>query len=284
MLAASALPRDTLLRPDSRPIRLMASLLWFVVACLVALAAIFLLQDRLLYMPAKASAESMATDGLRAWPSAQAFRGLVAEPAGPARGTAIAFHGNAGHAGHRVFYADALSRLGWRVILAEYPGYGPRSGMLGEESLVGDAEQTVALAHRQYGAPLLLMGESLGAAVAAAAAARQRELIAGLLLITPWDRLERVGSHHYPWLPVKWMLRDRYDSAAALAGLGRPVVVALAEHDDIVPTRFGVALYDSLEGPKHLTVIKAADHNDWPDRVDARWWQETIQRAIGEPR
>ncbi len=110
----------------------MATLLWFVIACLILLAAIFLLQDRLLYMPAKAGVEHMASGGLRAWPTAQDFRGLVAEPAGAVRGTAIAFHGNAGHAGHRIFFAAALTltRLGWRVILAEYPGYGPRGGLL----------------------------------------------------------------------------------------------------------------------------------------------------------
>ena len=262
----------------------MATLLWFVIACLIGLAAIFLLQDRLLYMPAKAGVERMASGGLRAWPSAQDFRGLVAEPAGPVRGTAIVFHGNAGHAGHRDFYAAALTPLGLRVILAEYPGYGPRGGLLGEESLTGDAEQTVALAHRQHGAPLLLLGESLGAAVAAAAAARQSDLVAGLLLITPWDRLERVGSHHYPWLPVTWMLRDRYDSAAALAAFGRPVVVAVAENDRIVPAHFGIALHESLKGPKHLILIKSAGHNDWTERVDPSWWQEAILRSLGEKR
>ncbi len=174
----------------------MATLLWFVIACLVGLAAIFLLQDRLLYMPAKAGVERMASAGLRAWPSAQDFRGLVAEPSGPVRGTAIAFHGNAGHAGHRIFYAAALTQLGLRVILAEYPGYGPRGGLLGEENLVGDAEQTVALALRQYGAPLLLMGESLGAAVGAAAAARQPDLVAGL----PQVLAKPVGAGPQAWV------------------------------------------------------------------------------------
>ena len=109
-------------------------------------AAVCLLQDRLLYMPAKAGVERIASGGLRAWPSPQDFRGLVAEPAGPVRGTAIVFHGNAGHAGHHIFYAAALTQLGLRVILAEYPGYGPRGGLLGEESLVNHAGQTVALA------------------------------------------------------------------------------------------------------------------------------------------
>ncbi|MFZ2652352.1 MAG: alpha/beta fold hydrolase [Burkholderiaceae bacterium] len=262
----------------------MGTLLWFALACLLVLAAIYLFQDRLLYMPAKAGVEHIASPGLGAWPSPEDFRGLVAEPAQPPRGTAIVFHGNAGHAGHRVFYANALNRLGLRVILAEYPGYGPRGGALGEASLVDDAQQSVALAHRQYGAPLLLMGESLGAAVAAGAAARQPDLVAGLLLITPWDKLERVASHHYPWLPVKWMLRDGYDSAARLATLGTPVVVAVAEHDSIVPARFGTALYESLHSPKHLMLIKGAGHNDWPGRVDALWWQEAIQRTLGAQR
>jgi alpha-beta hydrolase superfamily lysophospholipase len=70
-------------------------------------------------------------------------------------------------------------------LLAEYPGYGPRAGKPGEDSLVAETAETVTLAHRQHGAPRLLIGESLGAAVAAAAGARQRELTAGLILITP---------------------------------------------------------------------------------------------------
>lgn len=262
--------------------KLMGTLLWIAVACLLFLAAIFLWQDRLLYFPARTTVERVANDTLRAWPSSQDFRGLVAEPAGEVRGTAIVFHGNAGHVGHRAFYANALTPLGLRVILAEYPGYGPRGGMLGEASLVRDAEETIALAHRQYGGPLLLMGESLGAAVAAAAAAQQRDLTAGLLLITPWDRLARVGSHHYPWLPVKWMLRDDYDTLVNLATFDRPVVVAVAERDSIVPAHFGTALHAALGARKLLVVIKASDHNDWPDRVDAAWWRAAITFALGE--
>lgn len=264
-----------------RMMKRVGTLLWIAAACLLLLAAIFLWQDRLLYFPAKATVERMANDTLRAWPSPQEFRGLVAEPPGDVRGTVIVFHGNAGHAGHRAFYANALTPSGLRVILAEYPGYGPRGGTPGEASLVADAEETIAIAHRRYGAPVLVMGESLGAAVAAAAGARHRDLTAGLLLITPWDRLAHVGSHHYPWLPVKWMLRDDYDTVLNLATFDRPVVVAVAERDSIVPARLGTALHASLGAPKRLLVIPAADHNDWPDRVDASWWRGAITFALG---
>lgn len=263
---------------------LSAMMLRLTFAGLILLAGLAMFQNRLLYFPDKAALEDMASEGLRAWPTPQDFRGLVAEPAGPVRGTAIVFHGNAGHAGHRAFYATALTPLGLRVILAEYPGYGPRDGAVGEQNLVADAEQTIALAHHRYGAPLLLIGESLGAGVAAAAGARQRDKTAALLLITPWDRLEHVAAHHYSWLPVKWLLQDRYDSVTHLASFGRLVMVAVAEMDNIVPARFGVALYEALADPKRLTVFKAAGHNDWTARVDDTWWREAIVFLLGESR
>lgn len=260
-----------------------AIMLWLATACAIALAAPAMFQDRLIYYPARAQAAEMASAGLVAWPARGDFRGLVAEPEGPARGTVLVFHGNAGHAGHRGYYAAALSRLGLRVILAEYPAYGPRDGALGERSLVEDAEQTLALAHRLHGPPLLLIGESLGAGVAAAAAARQRDHVAALMLITPWDTLEHVAAYHYPWLPVSWLLRDRYDSAAHLASIGRPVLVVVAERDRVVPARFGTALYESLPGPKRLEVVRGADHNDWIRYVDDAWWRSATGFLLGEP-
>jgi pimeloyl-ACP methyl ester carboxylesterase len=270
----------------------MAAVIGVVVAALALLGAVFVWQDRLLYFPSAATVEQIGNAALRPWPSAQDFRGLVAEPAGEVRGTAIVLHGNAGHVGHRSFYAQALTPLGVRVLLAEYPGYGPRAGEPSEHNLVADALQTLRLAHAQYGAPgsgqnggpVLLIGESLGAAVAAAAGAQQPALVAGLLLITPWDRLENVGTLHYPWLPVKGLLRDGYDSAAQLANFDRPVVVAIAARDSIVPPRLGRSLYDALAGPKQLLLIEGAGHNDWPALVDAAWWFQAIAPALGAPR
>ncbi len=259
-------------------------MLRLTIACLLMIAGITVFQDRLLYFPDKAPLAELVSERLRPWPTPEDFRGLVAEPAGPARATAIVFHGNAGHAGHRAFYAAALVPLGLRVILAEYPGYGPREGDVGERQFVADAEHTVALAHRLHGAPVLLIGESIGAAVAAAASASQGEKIAGLLLITPWDRLENLAGFHYPWLPAKWLLQDRYDSLAYLATFAGPVLVAVAERDSIVPARFGEALHGALTGPKRLTVLAGAEHNDWPYRVDDAWWRDAIAFLLDESR
>ena len=256
--------------------RLIMPILRLAFAGLILFVGMAMFQDRLLYFPDKAPLVELESTQLRAWPTAEDFRGLVAEPTGTARGTVIVFHGNAGHAGHRAYYAAALTQLGLRVILAEYPAYGPRDGELGEASLVADAEATIALAHRLHGAPLLLIGESLGAGVVAAASASQRERTAALMLITPWDRLENVANFHYPWLPVRWLLRDHYDSVAHLASFDGRVLVVIAEHDSIVPARFGTALHDALTGPKRLTVVPSAEHNDWPNHVDAAWWRTAM--------
>lgn len=236
-------------------------------------------QERLLYFPDKADVTEVSrfVSGALPWPAAGDFRGLVVEPPGrKARATIVVFHGNAGHAGHRGFYAEALAPLGWRVILAEYPGYGPRSGKLGEESLVTDAAETIRLAHSQFGEPLYLLGESLGAGVAAAASERLQHAgigVAGMLLVTPWDRLKSVASHHYPWLPVSWLLSDRYDSVEHLAGFRGRVVMVLAERDTIVPPEFGRSLYESLTTEKVLHILRGVDHNDWVERTDADWWR-----------
>ena len=246
----------------------------------ILFAGLAMSQDRLLYYPDKAPVAEVSrfVGGAQPWPSSEDFRGLlVTPPSAAVRGTILVFHGNAGHAGHRGFYAETLVPLGWRVILAEYPGYGPRDGKLGEESLVADAAETIALAQSRFGEPLYLLGESLGAGIVAAASAQHQHAgIAGLMLVTPWDRLQSIASHHYPWLPVSWLLRDRYDSVKNLSGFRGRVVLVLAEEDSIVPSRFGRALHDSLQTEKSLRAIKGADHNDWVERTDAAWWMSAL--------
>lgn len=254
--------------------KLTKPLFRLALASLILFAAATMLQDQLLYFPQKASLSELVSERLRPWPSAEDFRGLIAEPGGAAQATAIVFHGNAGHAGHRAFYATALNPLGIRVILAEYPGYGPRPGQPGERRLIADAEDMINRAREHYGEPLMVVGESLGAAVAAGAGAHQAGQITGLLLITPWDKLQSVASHHYGWLPVKWLLRDPYDSAAYLASFNRPVAVVLAERDDIVPSRFGMALYQSLTPAKRLKILQGSGHNDWVYHMDEQDWRD----------
>ncbi|MBP8786365.1 MAG: alpha/beta fold hydrolase [Azonexus sp.] len=242
-------------------------------------------QDHLLYFPTSAPLAEVVAEarrgGLEPWPDANDFRGLLRKPRAEARGTLVFFHGNAGHAGHRGWVAEALANAGLRVILAEYPGYGPRPGQPGEAALVRDAAETLARVREQFPGPLLVAGESLGAGVAAAVAKNSPDDLSGLLLITPWDSLKQVAHHHYPWAPVDLLLHDRYDNIANLAGFRGPVAVVIAAQDSIVPAPFGEALFASLPGPKRLWAIPASDHNDWMMQVDGKWWAAVTSFLLG---
>ena len=263
--------------PDAARVRRRLVPDWraLIVALLLLTGALVMLSNKLLYYPETAPLAALLADArhhrLTPWPNAdQDYRGLLREPAGSARATLVLFHGNAGHAGQRDDYADQLSGLGLRVILAEYPGYGARPGSLGEASLVSDAAATLALARHAFSEPLIVAGESLGAGVAAAVA--KSADASAVLLITPWDRLASIARHHYPWLPTGWLLRDRYDSVANLAGYGGRVAVVIAGRDRIVPPEYGRRLFASLGPNKRLWTIPGSGHNDWTAGVDPAWW------------
>lgn len=237
------------------------------------------LQDLFLYFPETLPPERYRAEALALrlapWPSSDDFRALLREPDTPARATAVVFHGNAGHALHRAWYASILSGLGLRVLLVEYPGYGHRGGSLGEASFAGDGAQLLALARQRFPGPVIVIGESLGAGVAGSVVAR--EPADAIMLITPWKDLPGLAGHHYPWLPTRWLLRDRYDTAANLASFRGPVALVIAERDQVIPPAFGRALFDALpNGRKHLLIVPGHGHNDWQQALDSAAWRQLI--------
>lgn len=238
-------------------------------------------QTKLLYYPTSQlpSKDMLDAGKIRFWPAGSTgYRGFVSETkTGSVKGTIIVFHGNAGTAADRSFYVEVLTPLGYRVILAEYPGYGGRGGKPGEESFVKDALETISLTHRQYGGPLFLLGESLGCGVAAAAATNTPVKIDGIILITPWDTLLSVASAKFPWLPVRLLMKDKYDSIGNLKGYQGRIAIIGAERDEIIPIVHATSLYESLPGSKAMRVIKGVGHNDWSLRVNEAWWDEVMK-------
>jgi len=240
-------------------------------------------QDRLTYFPSRFSLSE--TDrlagrlGLKRWPSEAAeYRGLISQTDNfTPNGTVVVFHGNAGSAMDRVYYVHALKRLGYRVILAEYPGYGGRTGKFGESSFVADANRTLQLALKEFGRPLFVWGESLGCGVAAGAVARSGIPIDGVVLLTPWDTLPNVAHAHYRILPTKWLVRDQYDNIANLKVYQGPVAVVMAGRDEIIPNRLTLNLYDALDEPKRVWVFEQAGHNSWPADPMRVWWEEIMK-------
>ena len=257
-------------------------------------ALMYVAQRSLLYLPSRQVVPPAALEaaGLVRWPDAANARGYLFEPAGAAA-TIVVFHGNAGQAIDRGYYLDAFAGWDARILLAEYPGYGERAGSPSESELAADARETLRRLRERFPEdPLHVVGESLGAAVAAAAIGSEdvpgpKPRVDALVLLTPWNTLTALASHHYRWLPVRWLLRDRWPSERWLASVGAPVAVVLAERDAVVPPRFGRALFERLPEPKTLLVVDDAGHNDWFGRVDARWWlalRAALRRGDQAPR
>ena len=237
------------------------------------------MQNRFLYFPsAKWPTEQMlAYENMKLWQAtASDYQGLIAvHDSSAPNGTIVLFHGNGGTALDRGFYLEPFIKLGFRVILAEYPKYGSRPGKVGEKPFVAAGLETVRHAFEQYEAPLYLVGESLGCGVAAAVAKQTSLPIAGIILITPWDTLASVAKSMFPFLPVKLVLTDKYDSIENLKSFKNKISVVGAERDEILPIKHAINLYNALpEGKKRMWIIKGAGHNDWPMHADASLFKE----------
>ena len=254
---------------------LLYALIGYVTLCSI----VFIFQRKLLYLPMgnQLSEKRALEEGLLYWPSVENFQGFISqgEPVDQ-KGTIIVFHGNAGAAYHRSFYTKALSIQNLRFILAEYPGYGGRAGGPTEDVLVEDALKTIRLAYQEYGEPLFLWGESLGGGVVSSAISRTDIPIKGLVMYTPWDTLPNLAQTHYWYLPVQWLVLDKYNNIENFQGYEGNIAVVLAGNDEVVPVQHGKKLYESITGKKQLWLFEGVTHNEMPVAPELHWWREVI--------
>ena len=257
-------------------VRIAGSAALFLVA-VVALA--YLAQRRLLYFPTRsdidASTRLAGAAGLEPWlDGAGRFIGWRApHPDGVPVARAVVLHGNAGTALDRIYLRDVLQGPGLpriEVLLLEYPGYGPRTGSPSQESIVAATVEAIDLLGEEV--PVFLVGESLGsAAVALAAAARPR--VAGLLLVTPLASVTAVARRHYPFVPSS-LVRDTFRADLALPRYGGRVAFLVAGQDEVVFADLGRKLFDAYPGPKHMWEEQGASHNTLRFRPGDPLWGE----------
>ena len=170
--------------------------------------------------------------------------------------------GNGGHRVGRADLAEELRRRGLAVLLMDYRGYGGNPGSPSEDGLGRDAI-AAAEALADLGFPperTIYFGESLGTGVVAALQTRRPP--AGVVLRSPFTDFADVGSEHYPWLPVRRLLRDRFPVSDHLAGSEVPVTVIYGDQDSIVPTELSKRVADEAPSLAERVVIAGAGHND----------------------
>lgn len=254
---------------------------------LLLLLVVFLLQRKMIYFPEKHSLitqQELAEQlNLRLWPSADNYLGLISRSSkSESKGTIIVFHGNAGSAINRIYYLQALEKLGYRVVLAEYPGYGARNGAPSESALIANGVQTVKQALNDFGGPVFLWGESLGSGVVGGIVRTEQVPVQGIVLITPFDSLANVAQHHYWFFLAKWLTRDKFDNIKNLQNYSGSTAALIAEGDRIIPNKYSLNLFDLLPPRKRLWTFKGADHNSLPLAPGLPWWQEVMQFVAGQ--
>jgi uncharacterized protein len=240
-----------------------------VLAVLVLVAIAWSQQRRLIYFPFGGVPDPVAVglDGAAAV-SFQTADGLTLSGWFVSRTdrpdfTLIVFNGNAGNRAFRAPLADALARANLAVLLFDYRGFGGNPGSPTEAGLKHDARAARAYVISRpdvHPRNIVYFGESLGTAVAADLAVDHPP--AALILRSPFTSLTDVGRHHYAFLPVRWLLRDRYDTIDRIARVNAPLLIIGGDNDRIVPIEQTRRLYEAARHPKSLLVIGGADHND----------------------
>lgn len=165
------------------------------------------------------------------------------------------FHGSA-HSIHSSRLQDQLTslhQLGYNVLAPDYRGFGRNPGTPTEAGLYEDALAAYTYLTHQRAVPpdrVILAGRSLGSAVAVELATRV--LTAGLALFSPIDSVALVGGRLYPWVPIRYLASNRFDSMAKVERLRTPVLVVHSVNDRLVPLAAARTLFARIGGRKRM--------------------------------
>lgn len=255
-----------------RPMRFILLLLLAPVAAYILIVgALYVGQRRILFQPYHGS-DTATTPAARMTALRTAAADGVAvthwlAPAVAGHPTAVLFHGNGGAVGDLLPWADGLRQAGYGVVLADYRGYSGNPGTPSEQGLYADARALLsALNQRGVGdGDLVLFGWSLGSGVATQMAIEHH--VRALILLAPFDSVVDVAQEHYPWVPVRMLMWDRFDSRDKIAAIRAPLMIVHGEADDIVPVARGKALFAVAREPKRLLILPQVGH--WIDPMHA---------------
>lgn len=185
-------------------------------------------------------------------------------PVTPDAYTVVFFHGNAGNLGSRVHKFTAFQKAGWGVMAISYSGYGNSEGSPNEAAIYDDARAALAYIKGKNirDNQLILYGESLGTGIASRMATEIDPAL--IVLESPYTSIADRGQELYPWLPVKWLLKDNFSPSRELPQVRTPVLIFHGEKDTIVPVEHGKSVYETAHEPKRLILLPEYGHNDIP--------------------
>lgn len=180
----------------------------------------------------------------------------------PGMPTFLYFHGNAGSLETRIERIRKYMARGFGVFMMTYRGFGGSTGQPSEAANVADAK----LAYDQLSSlgvdprDIIIYGESLGTGVAVQVAAARPA--AGLVLDAPYTSMVDLAALHYPHIPGRWFMTDRYDTRTHIKDVTTPLLILHGELDGIVPVTMGREVFNLAQPPKVIRTFQGAGHAD----------------------
>ncbi len=178
------------------------------------------------------------------------------------RPTLLYFHGNGGSFVTRSERIRKYMTHGYGVVMMTYRGFGGSGGAPSEKANVSDAKE-VYDAVRASGMPanqIVLYGESLGSGIAVQVASEKD--VAGLILDAPYTSIVDLAALHYPHLPARWLMTDRYETLKSASKVNAPALIVHGEADDIIPVSMSAGVAATLKGPVQRNTFPGAGHSD----------------------
>tara|TARA_Y100000588_G_scaffold53661_1_gene50674 strand:- start:1922 stop:2689 length:768 start_codon:yes stop_codon:yes gene_type:complete len=183
-------------------------------------------------------------------------------------------HGNAGNISHRIENILLMRKfLDVGIFIFDYRGYGLSEGKPNEKGLYSDMEGAYLwLANRISENRIVLFGRSLGAAVATKLSI-EKTSSQSLILESPFENTIEMGKKIFPFLPLGWLIKQKYDTKAIIHSVKIPLLILHGDKDTIVPFQQGKNLFDFASGPKQFFKIKGAGHNDTYSIGGTFYWE-----------
>ncbi|MFJ2320453.1 alpha/beta hydrolase [Pseudomonas sp. NPDC087817] len=249
---------------------LMSLVVLIIAVYLVLCAALFFFQRSLIWFPQPNAVNSADSQLTLSMPDAQVSV-ITRERVGPR--ALIYFGGNAEDVSRNLpEFTEAFAD--YAVYLLNYRGFGGSGGSPSEEAI---AEDALALFDQVYAShpQVAVIGRSLGSGVAVRLASQRP--VQRLILVTPYNSLEEIAARQYPWVPVKWLLKDRFESGKYAAHLRVPTLLLAASDDEVIPRDSTQRLLANFpKGVAVLKVVPDSGHNSISERAEYLQWMGDV--------
>ena len=174
--------------------------------------------------------------------------------------TLLFLHGNAGSLENRIEKLNHFGSMNLNFLIVAWRGFSGNKGKPTEKGLYEDAKSAIKWLNSQgiEEKNIIIYGESLGTAIAVEVA--QNKNFAGIILEAPFTSMIEAGKDKYPFLPVKWLLKDRYESKNKIKNIISPILIMHGKVDNIVPFSMGKQMYELANEPKHFYFSEYDNH------------------------